>query len=129
MLDSAPAEVCHVRIAGNVRAPVEIAAHLVACQATVMTGLTSGEFSWDANNERYAAMSLEAMLEDARDLDALLIQMVQTAEEEWFDQVPSKYNLTRQGWLWETLDHEIHHVGQLATLIRLAGGEPARIFG
>lgn len=129
MLEAASLELRDRHAAEDVRSISEIAAHVVACQATVLTGLASDDFPWKADNERYGAMSMEAMMESSRDLDALLVQMVQTAEDGWLAGTPSKYSLTREAWLWETLEHEIHHVGQIATLIRLGGGEPARIFG
>ena len=129
MLAAVTPEILDFAPAVGVRSIGAIASHMFACQATVLTGLANGEFHWKENEARFAGMSLDAMLEISRDLDAMLVGLVTEADDVWLDAVPTGYSLTRSAWLWETLEHEIHHTGQIATLIRLAGGVPARIFG
>lgn len=107
----------------------ELISHMFACQATVLRGLTTDEFPWREDEETFRGTSLDVLLERARDMDAALQQLVRAADANWFTSVPAGYKLDRRQWLWETLEHEIHHTGQLASMIRLAGGEPARIFG
>ena len=102
--------------------------HLFACQSTVLSGLSTGVFPWKQEAARFDTMSADVALEIARDIDASFVQLVREAEDSWFSEVPAGYSLERRQWLWESLEHEIHHTGQLAILIRMAGGEPARIF-
>lgn len=128
MLQSVPSESWDFTPGAGVRSIRAITAHLFACQATVLSGLASGDFPWQQDAERFESMSVDVLLETGRDLDAALTEMVREAESSWFEGVPAGHRLDRRTWLWQTLEHEIHHVGQLATLTRLAGGEPAHIF-
>lgn len=128
MIDSVAEEALESAPGPGVRSIRETITHLLACESTVISGLVTGVFPWKEDLERFGNASVGAALEMARDLDAALVQLIRESADEWFGEVPPGSTITRRQWLWESLEHEIHHTGQLAMMIRMAGGEPARIF-
>lgn len=103
-------------------------AHIIAAQKSVVSGLGSGDFPWQGDIAAANAMAVGELVELAAIVDDDLRRLVRDRDEAWLQEVVGKYSLTRSEWLWITLDHEIYHTGQLSLSIRLAGGQPAKIF-
>ena len=104
-------------------------AHLLASRHNIMTGLRSGEFPWNDGEAAMNALFAAELPSALRRLYGEIRDTVASATPEWFEDRPDRYALTREEWLWELLEHENYHLGQLNLSIRLAGGEPAAVFG
>jgi uncharacterized damage-inducible protein DinB len=104
-------------------------AHIIAAQMTITEGLESGRFAWAENNEQTSSVPLSELVETSQELTSRLVAMLREKDRAWFEEKPyPKHSMSRSDWLWALLEHEIHHAGQLSLMIRLAGGEPARVF-
>lgn len=106
----------------------ELAVHVVACESSVLNGITRGEFSWKDDVARLSHCEVDGLIHEAARLDARMLRVLSERDDAWFAETVEGYSLTRSEWLWETLEHEIHHVGQIAAFLRLAGAAPPRIF-
>jgi uncharacterized damage-inducible protein DinB len=104
-------------------------AHLLASRHNIMTGLRSGDFPWSDGEAAMGALAHADLASALRRLYSDIRDTVVAAPPEWFEERPDRYALTREEWLWELLEHENYHLGQLNLSLRLAGGEPAAIFG
>jgi uncharacterized damage-inducible protein DinB len=101
-------------------------AHVVAARQSIVRGLTTGDFQWEVAAAECAKLELNQLDEARKGGSEQIEAMLDHADREWLKEVVS--SLSRADWLWALLEHETHHVGQISMSIRLAGGEPARIF-
>jgi uncharacterized damage-inducible protein DinB len=101
-------------------------AHVVAARQSIVRGLTTGDFAWQVAAAECATLELNQLDEARKEASAQIEALLDQANREWLREVIS--SLSRADWLWALLEHETHHVGQVSMTIRLAGGEPARIF-
>ena len=126
MIESARAVDTAFRVSEKTRSLHDQIAHVFATRESVLHALTGGEFNWKSDYADYKARSIDEMLTVAAEIDSELQRVVEMDDEMWLAQVVPP--LPRSEWLWALLEHETHHVGQIAMTIRLAGGAPAKIF-
>lgn len=104
--------------------------HVLAARVAILDGLQNGEFRFAEVDAELGAAAVDEAASRSRKLYREVQDVVRNAQAEWFsERADRKHALNREEWLWEMLEHEIHHVGQIGLCIRLAGGEPAPIFG
>ncbi|MBW3565957.1 MAG: DinB family protein [Acidobacteria bacterium] len=109
------------------RSVVETVAHLIATQDAVLRGLSTDAFTFDESESMAAREDWEGLLAKGRELDRDLVELLDSVSSEWWTSV-SAHGLTRGEWLWQMLEHEIHHRAQIPVIIRIAGGVPPRIY-
>jgi len=102
----------------------ELIVHIVGTEITVLEGITTGSFEWGATTSRLADRSVPELTEIARATDARLKLLLESA----VDLEERIEPFSRSEWLWLVYDHEIHHCGVLALMMRLAGLEVSAIF-
>jgi uncharacterized damage-inducible protein DinB len=113
---------------GSIREQV---AHIFAAELSVVRGIDDGKFLWKETMDEMLTLSLDDLKNSGRETDRALANLVENAESAWLAaRVPgSSSTLTREQWLQELFEHEIHHRGQLSLTMRLAGLDVISMYG
>ncbi len=137
LLEAIPESAMPFRAGHAVRSIGEIATHLFATQHTLLAGLVTGNFDWKTSTAEFESMSPSALSNAGRALDQQLRDLA-SRPQAWFGGIPvhtstpesgsSASALTRTEWLQSLFEHELHHRGQLAMAMRLAGIEVPKIY-
>lgn len=109
------------------RSVAETLAHLIATQDAVLRGLSTDVFTFDESESMASREDWEGLLAKGRRLDDDLVELLGSVSSEWWTSA-SAHGLTRGEWLWQMLEHEIHHRAQIPVMIRVAGGVPPKIY-
>lgn len=109
------------------RSVIETAAHLIATQDAVLRGLSTDVFTFAESESMASREEWAGLVAKGRELDGALDELIDSVSSEWWS-AASAHGLTRGEWLWQMLEHEIHHRAQIPVIIRIAGGVPPRIY-
>ena len=127
ILDKIPKRHRTARVWSGGRSVLEVVAHLTAAQRAILDGLESGSIRFGTAEADAAERGWDELLADARDLDQTLERILLDKPAHWWNEEISD-GLSRSTWLWEMLEHEIHHRAQIPLAIRVNGGVPPRIY-
>jgi uncharacterized damage-inducible protein DinB len=99
----------------------EMVRHLLATEQAIIGGLENGDFRWSEAEEAMRVIPWRSLAMVATDLDARLAAVAGSSSDEWLEESGPGSVLSRGEWLWQLLEHEVHHRGQLSLMLRLGG--------
>lgn len=103
-----------------------MARHIVASAETVLAGIERGSFSWDRGEREFGTLDWSLLLERASGMPSRLAALLDQRSDSWLGEEIE--GLSRADWLWQAMEHEIHHRAQISTILRHHGVEPPRLY-
>lgn len=115
-----------LRASRDTRTVEGLARHIFSAEAAVLSGIEEGSFDWEKSDAEIGLLDWETLLEHGSGLEQRLPASL--VEDRWLTGRPGGSGLSRREWLWQTVEHEIHHRAQISTILRAHGVVPPTLY-
>lgn len=116
-----------LRLSEGTRSIEELSRHILAAEISVIEGVESGVFEWTEKSDEVARLSWRELIEHAQSLPRRF-SVIEPRDEQWFETCAPNSPLSRAEWLWQTIEHEIHHRAQISSILRASGLVPPKLY-